>query len=66
MLIGPAGNASASKDDDPVADADSLSKVDTKALRAAVAEAEKEKAAKKNKATSRKEKIAPKAKIVRR
>src|SRR5208337_4872052 len=40
MLISPAGNASASKDDDPLADAASLYKVDTKALRAAVAKAE--------------------------
>jgi ParB family chromosome partitioning protein len=66
MLISPAGNASASKDDDPLADAASLYKVDAKALRAAVAKAETEKAAKKNKAASRKEKIAPKAKIVRK
>jgi hypothetical protein len=66
MLIGPAGNASASKDDDPVAGAASLYRVDTKALRIAVAKAENEKAEKKNKATSRKEKIAPKAKIVRK
>jgi ParB family chromosome partitioning protein len=66
MLISPAGNASASKDDDPLADAASLYKVDTKALRAAVAKAETEEAAKKKKAASRKEKIAPKAKIVRK
>src|SRR5208283_1119944 len=66
MLISPAGNASASKDDDPLADAASLYKVDTKALRAAVAKAENEKAEKKNKSASRKEKIAPKAKIVRK
>jgi ParB family chromosome partitioning protein len=66
MLLSPAGNASASKDDDPLADAAGLYKVDTKALRAAVAKAEKEKADKKNKAASRKEKTAPKAKIVRK
>ena len=66
MLICPAGNPSAIKDDDPLADAASLYKVDTKALRVAVAKAENEKAAKKNKAVSRKEKTAPKAKIVRK
>ena len=65
MLIGPAGSASASKDDDPLADAASLYKVDTKALHAAVAKAEQEKAQKKNKATSRKERTAPKAKTAR-
>jgi ParB family transcriptional regulator, chromosome partitioning protein len=66
MLLSPAGNASANKDDDPLADAASLYKVDTKALRIAVAKAENEKAAKKNKAASRKEKTAPKVKIVRK
>jgi ParB family chromosome partitioning protein len=66
MLLSPAGNASANKDDDPLADAASLYKVDTKALRIAVAKAENEKAAKKNKAASRKEKTAPKAKRVRK
>ena len=66
MLLSSAGNASANKDDDPLADAASLYKVDTKALRIAVAKAENEKAAKKNKAASRKEKTAPKAKIVRK
>ena len=65
MLISPAGNASANKDDDPLADAASLYKVDTKALRAAVAKAENEKAQKKNKAASRKEKTAPKPKTAR-
>ena len=64
MLISPAGNASASKDDDPLADAASLYRVDTKALCAAVAKAENEK--EKNKALSRKEKTAPKAKTVRK
>jgi hypothetical protein len=43
----------------------SLYKVDTKALRAAVAKAGNEKAAKKNKAASRKEKTAPKPKTAR-
>ena len=65
MLLSPTGNASANKDDDPLVDAASLYKVDTKALRIAVAKAENEKAAKKNKAASRKEKTAPKAKIGR-
>src|SRR4029077_11481746 len=36
MLLSPVGNASANKDDDPLADAASLYKVDTKALRIAV------------------------------
>ncbi|MGB9511425.1 MAG: hypothetical protein WBU20_07065, partial [Candidatus Acidiferrum sp.] len=61
MLISPAGNASPSKDDDPLADAASLYRVDTKALRAAVAKTEKEKAQKKNKAGG-KEKTASKPK----
>ena len=65
MLINPAGNASASKDDDPLADAASLYKVDTKALRAAVAKAGREKAEKKNKSALRKEKPAPKPKTAR-
>jgi hypothetical protein len=66
MLLGPTGNASANKDDDPLADAASLYKVDTKALRIAVAKAEKENAEKKNKAATRKEKTGPKVKIVRK
>jgi ParB family chromosome partitioning protein len=66
MLISSAGDASASKDDDPLTDAASFYRVDTKALRAAVAKAENEKAAKKNKAASRKEKTGPKAKTVRK
>jgi ParB family chromosome partitioning protein len=65
MLISPAGNASANKDDDPLADAASLYKVDTRALRAALAKAENEKAAKKNKADSGKERTAPKPKTAR-
>jgi ParB family transcriptional regulator, chromosome partitioning protein len=65
MLIGPAGNASASKDDDPLADAASLYKLDTRALRAAVAKAEQEKAQKKNKAARKKERTAPKPKTAR-
>jgi hypothetical protein len=65
MLISPSGNASPSKDDDPLADAASLYKVDTKALRSAVVKAENAKAEKKNKAASRKEKTAPKPKSAR-
>jgi ParB family chromosome partitioning protein len=65
MLISPAGNTSANKDDDPLANAASLYNVDTKALRAAVAKAEKEKAQKKNKHASRKERTAPKPKTAR-
>ncbi|MGB2621562.1 MAG: ParB/RepB/Spo0J family partition protein [Candidatus Acidiferrum sp.] len=65
MLINPAGNASANKDNDPLADAASLYKVDTRALRAAVAKAENEKAAKKNKGASRRERTAPKPKTAR-
>jgi hypothetical protein len=48
-----------------LADAASLYKVDSKALRAVVAKAEKEKAEKKNKVTNRKGKIAPKPKSPR-
>jgi ParB family transcriptional regulator, chromosome partitioning protein len=65
MLISPAGNASANKDDDPLTDAASLYRVDTKALRAAVVKAEREKAQKKNKDASRKERPAPKPKTAR-
>jgi ParB family chromosome partitioning protein len=65
ILISSAGNASASKDDDPLADAARIYRVDTKALRAAVAKAEQEKAQKKNRAATRKEKTAPKSKTTR-
>jgi hypothetical protein len=65
MLIGAAGSTTVSKDDDPLADAASLYKVDTKALRAAVAKAEQEKAQKKSKVASRKERTAPKPKTAR-
>jgi ParB family chromosome partitioning protein len=60
MLISSAGNATTNKDDDPLAHAASLYKIDTRALRAAVAKAEKEKAQKKNKAARKKERTAPK------
>jgi ParB family chromosome partitioning protein len=65
MLISPVGNVSANKDDDPLADAASLYKVDTNGLRTAVAKAEQEKAQKKNKAAIRKEKTTPKSKTAR-
>jgi ParB family chromosome partitioning protein len=64
MLIGPAGSATANKDDDPLADAASLYKVDTKALRAAIAKAEKENPQKKNEAANVREK--PKTKAARK
>jgi hypothetical protein len=57
MLIGPAGNATVNKDDDALAEAASLYKVDAKALRTAVAKAEK--AEKKCKTSNVKEKSAP-------
>ena len=44
MLIGCAGSAIVNKDDDPLTEAACLYKVDTKAVRAAVAKAEKQKA----------------------
>jgi ParB family chromosome partitioning protein len=66
MLIGPVGSATVSKDDDPLADAAYLYKVDTKALHTTVAKAEKEKARKKAEATRVKEKPAPKTKTARK
>ena len=51
MLLGPAGSATVDKDDDPLTDAAGLYKIDAKALRTAVAKAEKEKTQKKAKAT---------------
>jgi len=66
MLIGPAGNATANKDDDPLADAACLYKIDVRALRTVVANAEKEKARKNAKTTPAKEKPTPKAKTARR
>ena len=66
MLIGPAGSATVNKDDDLLTDAASHYKVDTKALRVAVAKAEKDKAQKKNKVSSAKDKSTPKTKTVRK
>jgi len=64
MLIGPAGSATVNKDDDPLADAASLYKVDTKALRTAIAKAEKENPQKKKEAANVREK--PKTKAARK
>jgi ParB family chromosome partitioning protein len=61
ILIGPAGSATENKDDDPLADAASLYKVDKKALRTAVVNAEKENAQKKGKAASVRQKAKTKA-----
>jgi ParB family chromosome partitioning protein len=66
MLIGPAGSATVSKDDDPLADAACLYKVDTKALRTTIAKAMKDNARKKAEATRAKEKPAPKTKTARK
>jgi ParB family chromosome partitioning protein len=64
MLVGPAGSATADKDEDPLSDAASLCKIDAKALRTAVAKAEREKVQKKAKATEKKDKPAPGARTV--
>ncbi len=66
MLISPAGNASTNRDDDPLADAASLYKVDSKASRSAVAKGEKEKEARKNGPTNGRAKTAPKPKMQRK
>src|SRR6202044_1007958 len=63
MLLGPAGSATAGKDDDPLSDAASLYKIDARALRTAVAKAEGEKVQKKAKATG---KLEAKTKTVRK
>jgi hypothetical protein len=56
MLIAPAGSATVNKDDDPLTDAASHYKIDSRALRTAVAKAEREKVQKKAKATEKKDK----------
>ena len=66
MLLGPAGSATADKDDDPLSDAASLCKIDAKALRTAVAKAEREKVQKKAKVTEKKDKPAPRARTARK
>jgi hypothetical protein len=57
MLLSSAGSAIVTKDDDPLADAASLYKVDAKTLRTAFAKAEK--AQKKHKGSNTKAKSAP-------
>jgi hypothetical protein len=66
MLIGPAGSATVNKEDHLLTDTASHYKVDTKALRIAVGKTEKDKAQKKNKLGSAKEKSTPKTKTVRK
>ena len=66
MLISPAGSATVDKDDDPLADAASLYKIDSKALRIAIAKVEKEKAQRKIETTRTQSKRAPKKKAVHR
>jgi hypothetical protein len=64
MLIGRAGSRTVNRDGDLLTDAASHYKVDTKALRIAVAQAEKGKAQKKNKVSNAKRKSATKPKTV--
>jgi hypothetical protein len=66
MLIGFAGSATENKDDDPLTDAACLYKVDTKAVRSAVAKAEKEKTRTKAEGTRAKVKPASKTKVARK
>src|ERR1700733_5887211 len=66
MLLGPAGSATADKDDDPLSDAASLCKIDAKALRTAVAKAEREKVQKKAKAKEKNDMPAPRARTARK
>jgi len=66
MLIGSAGSATVGNDDDPLADAATLYKVDANAIRIALAKEEKTKAQKKNRAASGKEKPARKTKATRK
>ena len=66
MLIGFAGSATENKDDDPLTEAACLYKVDTKAVRSAVAKAEKEKTRTKAEGTRAKVKPASKTKVARK
>jgi hypothetical protein len=66
MLLGSAERTTDSKDDDPLSIAAALFKIDTKALRASVAKKEQEKARKKDKKTTGKEKSKPSANLARR
>jgi len=66
MLIGLAGSATENKDDDPLTEAACLYKVDTKAVRSAVAKAEKEKTRTKAEGTRAKVKPASEKKVARK
>jgi ParB family chromosome partitioning protein len=65
MLLGSAERTTDSKDDDPLSIAAVLFKIDTKALRASVAKEEQEKARKKDKKPTGKEKPKPTASLGR-
>jgi len=66
MLLDPAGSVTVTKDDDPLADAATLYKVDTKALRAALANTERGTAQRKDKVTAAKAKPTRKRRTTRK
>ena len=66
MLLGSAERTTENKEDDPLSNAASLFKIDTKALRASVAKEEQEKARKKAKKTAANEKPKPTGKLGRK
>jgi hypothetical protein len=66
ILLGPAGSSTVNNDDDPLTDAARLCKINPRALRTAVAKAEREKVQKKAKATEKKEQPAPRARTARK
>jgi hypothetical protein len=66
MLLSSAERTTDSKDDDPLSIAAVLFKIDTKTLRASVAKEDQEKARKKDKKTTGKEKAKPTANLARR
>ena len=66
MLLGSAERTTDSKDDDPLSIAAAVFKIDTKTLRASVAKEDQEKARKKDKKTTGKEKAKPTANLARR
>jgi hypothetical protein len=66
MLLGSAGSATTDTDGDLLSDAANLCKIDAKALRTAVAKAEREKVQKKARATEKKDKPAPRARSARK
>lgn len=66
LLLSPAGSVTVTKDDDPLTDAATLYKVDTKALRAALTNAETEKAQRKDKVTAAKAKPTSKRRTTRK